>query len=295
MQLGPPGYLGRPPGRVADGARRATRGRSPLLDRGLPDPRSHQRRRRNRRSCKLQREHPREDHRFALHHFGYSRPDQIQRIARAGAVVSANPFYVWALAICTPRSAWGRARRRAGASGIAGASRRAPLPALRLHDGTGRTVATRLGGCEPHHGGGNDSGAVRANLARRRAARHHARRRAPAADGRRGGKHPPRQARRLHRARAGPLRRADRAARRDPDLGHRLRGQALSDRAESMIPAAREQQDEPASEQAQRGHSPRAPTRARTRSPRLASLPATEQHAGNVGRADPVRVSTRHE
>jgi predicted amidohydrolase YtcJ len=46
----------------------------------------------------LQREHPRDDHRFALHHFGYSRRDQIPRIARAGAIVSANPFYLWALA-----------------------------------------------------------------------------------------------------------------------------------------------------------------------------------------------------
>jgi predicted amidohydrolase YtcJ len=46
----------------------------------------------------LQREHPRKDHRFALHHFGYSRPDQSERIARLGAVVSANPYYLWALA-----------------------------------------------------------------------------------------------------------------------------------------------------------------------------------------------------
>ena len=47
---------------------------------------------------RLQAETPRTDHRFALHHFGYSRPDQIARIARSGVHVSANPFYVWALA-----------------------------------------------------------------------------------------------------------------------------------------------------------------------------------------------------
>lgn len=46
----------------------------------------------------LQRELPRDDHRYALHHFGYARADQIPRIARSGAIVSANPFYVWALA-----------------------------------------------------------------------------------------------------------------------------------------------------------------------------------------------------
>ena len=45
----------------------------------------------------LQRENPREDHRFALHHFGYSREDQSARIAELGVVVSANPYYLWAL------------------------------------------------------------------------------------------------------------------------------------------------------------------------------------------------------
>lgn len=44
----------------------------------------------------LERE-PREDHRFTLHHFGDSRPDQAERIAALGAEVSANPFYLWAL------------------------------------------------------------------------------------------------------------------------------------------------------------------------------------------------------
>jgi len=46
----------------------------------------------------LQTEWPRDDHRFALHHFGDSRPDQVVRVAAAGVHVSANPFYVWALA-----------------------------------------------------------------------------------------------------------------------------------------------------------------------------------------------------
>jgi len=45
----------------------------------------------------LQQERPREDHRFALHHFGYSRPEQAERIAALGAIVTANPYYLWAL------------------------------------------------------------------------------------------------------------------------------------------------------------------------------------------------------
>jgi predicted amidohydrolase YtcJ len=46
----------------------------------------------------LQRENPRDDHRFTLHHVCSATPAQAQRAARLGAIVSANPFYVWALA-----------------------------------------------------------------------------------------------------------------------------------------------------------------------------------------------------
>jgi len=46
---------------------------------------------------RLQSRWPRRDHRFALHHVGYSRPEQSQRIARLGAIVSANPYYLYAL------------------------------------------------------------------------------------------------------------------------------------------------------------------------------------------------------
>ena len=35
----------------------------------------------------------REDHRTVIVHFGFSRPDQVDRMARLGAQVSANPFY----------------------------------------------------------------------------------------------------------------------------------------------------------------------------------------------------------
>ena len=45
----------------------------------------------------LLEENPRQDHRFTIEHFGYSRPAQIDRIARLGAQISANPYYLFAL------------------------------------------------------------------------------------------------------------------------------------------------------------------------------------------------------
>jgi len=41
---------------------------------------------------------PRDDHRTTLVHFGFSTKGQVERIARLGAIVSANPYYVTALA-----------------------------------------------------------------------------------------------------------------------------------------------------------------------------------------------------
>ncbi|MBT8080161.1 MAG: amidohydrolase [Gammaproteobacteria bacterium] len=43
-------------------------------------------------------ETPRRDHRFTLHHVGYSTNDQLRRAATLGAAVSAQPYYLWALA-----------------------------------------------------------------------------------------------------------------------------------------------------------------------------------------------------
>lgn len=40
---------------------------------------------------------PRDDHRTVIVHFGFSRPDQVDRIAELGAIISANPFYTVAL------------------------------------------------------------------------------------------------------------------------------------------------------------------------------------------------------
>jgi len=47
---------------------------------------------------KLQGEYPREDHRTTIHHFAYARPEQARRMKALGVRVSANPYYVWALA-----------------------------------------------------------------------------------------------------------------------------------------------------------------------------------------------------
>jgi hypothetical protein len=43
-------------------------------------------------------EKPRFDHRFTLHHYGYSTPEQARRLAALGAAVSANPNYLYVLA-----------------------------------------------------------------------------------------------------------------------------------------------------------------------------------------------------
>jgi predicted amidohydrolase YtcJ len=40
---------------------------------------------------------PRADHRTVIVHFGYARPDQCDRLAALGCIVSANPYYVTAL------------------------------------------------------------------------------------------------------------------------------------------------------------------------------------------------------
>lgn len=41
--------------------------------------------------------HPRIDHRTVIVHFGFSAPDQVARLQKLGALVSANPYYVTAL------------------------------------------------------------------------------------------------------------------------------------------------------------------------------------------------------
>ncbi len=45
-----------------------------------------------------QRRTPRFDHRMTIVHFGFAQTDQVNRAARLGAIVSANPYYVTALA-----------------------------------------------------------------------------------------------------------------------------------------------------------------------------------------------------
>ena len=45
-----------------------------------------------------QRRKPRFDHRTTIVHFGFARPEQIEKAGRLGCIVSANPYYVTALA-----------------------------------------------------------------------------------------------------------------------------------------------------------------------------------------------------
>ena len=46
---------------------------------------------------KLQKENPKKDHRLTIEHFGQSSVAQVKRIAALGAVVSANPYYLFAM------------------------------------------------------------------------------------------------------------------------------------------------------------------------------------------------------
>lgn len=47
---------------------------------------------------KAMRRRPRQDHRTVLVHFGFAQPEQVKRWGRLGGIVSANPYYVTALA-----------------------------------------------------------------------------------------------------------------------------------------------------------------------------------------------------
>jgi len=53
---------------------------------------------------------PRVDHRTVIVHFGYSAPDQVARIKKLGAIVSANPYYVTALSDLYSRHGIGASR-----------------------------------------------------------------------------------------------------------------------------------------------------------------------------------------
>lgn len=46
---------------------------------------------------RLHYKYPRKDHRTTLHHLGYIGPDQAERIAELGVIVSANPYYLHTL------------------------------------------------------------------------------------------------------------------------------------------------------------------------------------------------------
>ena len=74
----------------------------------------------------LQNERPRLDHRFTFEHFGVSTSDQVARMARAGAVVSANVYYVYELAEAFARHTLGH--ERASQMSRLGSLERAGIP-----------------------------------------------------------------------------------------------------------------------------------------------------------------------
>ena len=57
-------------------------------------------------------EKPRVDHRFTLEHYGYSTASQADRVARLGAIVSANPYYVYSLGDVYAKQGLGADRAR---------------------------------------------------------------------------------------------------------------------------------------------------------------------------------------
>ena len=61
------------------------------------------------------REKPRADHRTVIVHFANSTEEQVARIARLGAIVSANPYYRSALPTSTAKSASDRSAPTHGA------------------------------------------------------------------------------------------------------------------------------------------------------------------------------------
>lgn len=75
-------------------------------------------------------ESPRNDHRTVIVHFANSTEDQVARIARLGAVVSANPYYVPALA--DAYGEWGLGPKRADNMTRLGSCARANVP-VSLH------------------------------------------------------------------------------------------------------------------------------------------------------------------
>ena len=58
----------------------------------------------------LQDAKPRVDHRFTIEHFGYCADEQVRKLARLGAIVSANPYYMYELGDEFLQSTLGRDR-----------------------------------------------------------------------------------------------------------------------------------------------------------------------------------------
>jgi predicted amidohydrolase YtcJ len=60
--------------------------------------------------ARFQWERPRFDHRFTIEHFGFSQPEQVAKLARLGACISANVYYLYELSPTYAREGIGHER-----------------------------------------------------------------------------------------------------------------------------------------------------------------------------------------
>ena len=154
------------------------------------------------------RENPRADHRSVIVHFACSTEEQVARIARLGAIVSANPYYTVGFADKYAKFGLGPpARRCDGALRLGAETPHPALLPLRPAHGTQRPAQFCLVRGQSGHAlrpGGRTRAAYRRGG--RPAGRHH-RIGLFVAEGERTRQHRPRQDRQLHGAGAGPPRR----------------------------------------------------------------------------------------
>ena len=183
--------------------------------------------------------HPRTDHRTVIVHFANSSEEQIDRIARLGCIVSANPYYPVGFADQYARARTGaRARRHHGAGGLGAAPRHPAVAAFRPADGTGRAADAGLVRGEPADAQRPHGRTGAADLGARRAAGGDHRGRLLVADGRRTRQHHPGQAGELHGAGRGSLHGGSAAAQ-----GHRRSWAPCTKGRPHWLPADAAQED----------------------------------------------------
>ena len=100
---------------------------------------------------KLMAEDPRADHRSVIVHFANSSEEQVARIARLGAIVSANPYYPVGFADKYSEYGLGpAARRRDGSREFGAQEKRTAVVPFRSADGSGFTAQFHVVRRQPH-------------------------------------------------------------------------------------------------------------------------------------------------